>query len=105
MTGGKLTLLQHGDAHGVLELVETPLEHVLGTDTLDSHQVENHVVSQVECRVKTVRLTLDHTLGSFRLELGVAHHDDDTAGIKSTTTSASAHLHVFLGGHGSYQLA
>lgn len=79
---------------GVLELVEAPLEHVLGCQPFDPHEVENHVVPEVERRVESIRRTLDHALSRRRLELLVRHHDDDSTVIESTTSSTSRHLDV-----------
>lgn len=91
-----LTILEDRDICSVLELVETPFQHVFRADTFYSHQVQNHVVTEVECRVQSIGLSLDHALGCFWLELLLAHHDDDSSSIQSTTSRSSRHLDVFL---------
>ena len=46
-----LTFLEERDTHTALELEETPFQHELRADTLDLHEVQDHVVSEVEGRV------------------------------------------------------
>ena len=44
----QLTVFNERDLRVVLELVETPLEHELGTDPLHLHQVQNHIVGKTK---------------------------------------------------------
>ena len=43
----------------LLELEKGPFQHVFRIDFLDSEQVQNHVVRQMERRIERIRLTLD----------------------------------------------
>lgn len=52
----------------------------------------------MECRVQSVCLALDHVLRRGRLELLVAHHDDDATVIETTTPSTPRHLDVLARG-------
>ena len=74
--------------------MEASLEHKLGRDGFDSQQVENHVVPQVESRVELILVSLDDFSGDVRLELVVNHHEDETSGIETTSTSSTSHLDV-----------
>lgn len=84
-------------ARRVLELVEAAFEHVLGVETFDAHEVEDHVVPEVERRVESVGLSLDHVLRRRRLELLVRHHDDDSAVVESSPSRSPGHLDVLAG--------
>lgn len=75
-------------------MVEAPLKHELWADSLNSKQVENHVVAEVERRVEPVRLSLDHVLGRLGLELLVDHHHDNTSVVQSSSSGPSRHLDV-----------
>jgi len=90
----RLTLLELGNTLSVLELEETPLEHELGTHTLDSQQIENHVVAEMERRIQPIRLSLHHVLGRLRLQLLIHHHHHDSSIIQPSSTRSPAHLYV-----------
>lgn len=89
------TLFQVWHARGVLELVETPLQHVLGSKPLNPHQVQNHVVTEMEGRIQPVGFSFDHVLRSRRFQLLVRHHDHDSSVVQSSTSSTTRHLDVF----------
>ena len=55
------TLEEFGHRGECLELEEALLEHVFGVDLLDAHQVQDHVVREVERAVQRVRLALHTT--------------------------------------------
>ena len=52
------TLEKFGHRGERLELEEAPLEHVFGVDLLDAHQVQDHVVREVERAIQRVGLAL-----------------------------------------------
>ena len=85
-------LLQARNAGSALELEETMLKHELGRNTLDSHQIQNHVVAEVKRRVQIVLLTTDNVLCNARLHLLLNHHNDNTTLVKAATTCTSRHL-------------
>jgi hypothetical protein len=95
---GRRTVLQLRYARCVLELVETPLKHVLGRQPFNPHQVQNHVVPEVERRIEPIRLTLNHSLRRRRFKLLIRHHNDDSTVVESTTTSTTGHLDVLASG-------
>ncbi|KAH3679534.1 hypothetical protein WICPIJ_008583 [Wickerhamomyces pijperi] len=88
-------LLQLWNTGCVLELVEGVFQHIFWRHTLDSHQVQDHVVTQVERGVQSVSNTLDHPLGDLRLHLLINHHDDNTTVIQPSTTGSPGHLDIF----------
>ena len=51
----------------VLELVEALHDDILWDDVLNSHHVQQHVVTKMEARVQRVRLALENVLGDLRL--------------------------------------
>lgn len=84
-------------AGGVLELEETPLQHVLGRNSLNTEQVEDHVVTEMEGGVELILVADNDSSGRLGLELVIDHHDDDTTVIETTTTSSASHLNVLRG--------
>lgn len=86
------TFFKTSDACSVLELIETPFKHELRRDTFHTHKIQDHVVTQMESRVKPVLLTADNLLGHRWVHLFPDHHDNDTALIKTSTTSTARHL-------------
>ena len=82
----------------VLELIEASLEHELRTDSFYLHQIEYHIIAEMERRIESVSLSLDHSLRRYRLKFLVAHDDDNTTVIQPTTTRTTGHLDILARG-------
>lgn len=90
-----LTILKHRHAGTALKLEETPLKHILWADDLDLHQIQHHVVPQMKRRIQPVRLSFDHVLRRWRLQLLIAHHDHNSPVIQSSPPRSPRHLNIF----------
>lgn len=89
-----LTILEHRHAGAALKLEKTPLKHILRADDLDLHQIQHHIIPQMECRIQSVRLSLDHILRRWRLQLLIAHHDHNSPIIQPSPSRSPRHLNI-----------
>jgi hypothetical protein len=67
---------------------------VFRLQVFNPHHVEQHVISEMEAAVQTIRLTLKDLFCNFRLKFLIRHQDCDSAIVKPTSASTTTHLDV-----------
>src|ERR1051326_1804314 len=95
----KHTLLEIGNACCVLKLKEAFLKHELRRNAFYPHQVENHVIPQMKCRIELILLPANNFFGNRRVHLFINHHYDYSSFVKASSARSARHLYKFGGSH------